>query len=60
MQMDQPSWQLLAGGIGIPKHYRFMYSPDNRPFEEVLDAVSSNRMDPQGRPALLAVERADE
>jgi hypothetical protein len=60
MQMDQPAWQLLAGGIGIPKHFRFMYSADRRPFEEVMEAIGSNRMDPQGRPVLLVIERMDD
>jgi hypothetical protein len=60
MQMDQPAWQLMAGGIGIPKHFRFMYSADKRPFEEVMEAIGSNRMDPQGRPVLLVIERMDD
>ena len=57
--MEQPAWQLIAGGIGIPRTKRFMYSADNRPFEEVLDVVSSNRMDPEGRPVLLVIERQE-
>jgi hypothetical protein len=28
-----------------------------RSFEEVMKAIGSNRMDPQGRPVLLVVER---
>ena len=59
MVMDTPTWQILAGGIGVPKTKRFMYSVDARPFEEVLDAVSSNRMDPEERPAVLVLERRD-
>jgi hypothetical protein len=55
--METPTWQILAGGIGMPKTKRFVYSCDNRPFEEVMDAVGSNRMDPEGRPVLLVVER---
>lgn len=57
MQMEQPAWQLMAGGIGRPKLFRLMYSPDGRPFEEVMDAVASNRMDPAGRPVLIVLER---
>jgi hypothetical protein len=57
MQMEQPAWQLIAGGIGRPKTFRFMYSVDNRPFEEVMEAVASNRFDPEGRPVLLVLER---
>jgi hypothetical protein len=59
MEMEQPTWQLIAGGIGQPKTVRFMYSVDNRPFEEVMDAVASNRMDPGERPMLLVLERRD-
>jgi hypothetical protein len=57
MQMEAPTWQLLAGGIGVPKAKRMMYVVDKRPFEEVMDALGSNRMDPQGRPVILVVER---
>ena len=60
MEMDRPAWQLMAGGIGRPKTVRFMYSADNRPFEEVMEAVASNRMDPQQRPVLMVVERREE
>jgi hypothetical protein len=60
MEMEMPAWQLMAGGIGIPKTKRFMYSVDGRPFEEVLDAVASNRLDPQGRAVLLVLERRGE
>lgn len=59
MEMETPAWQLIAGGIGIPKTKRFMYSVDNRAFEEVMNAVSSNRLDPQNRPVLLVVERQE-
>lgn len=55
--MATPTWQLLGGGIGQPKTERFMYGADGRPFEEALEAVGSNRMDPLGRPAVLVVER---
>jgi len=58
-EMEQPTWQLLAGGIGVPKMKRFMYSADNRPLEEVLDAIGSNRMDPDERPVLIVVERRE-
>ena len=57
MQMEQPAWQLLAGGIGRPKTFRYMYAADFRPFEEVMSAMGSNRMDPEGRPVLIVLER---
>ena len=61
-QMEMPTWQLLGGGIGRPKTFRFIFGADldakpARDFEEVLGAVGSNRLDPQGRPAILVVER---
>jgi hypothetical protein len=55
--MKAPTWQILAGGIGMPETQRFMFSVDGRPFEEVMGALGSNRMDPQGRPVVLVVER---
>jgi len=55
--MKAPTWQLMAGGIGMPETRRMMYNIDGRPFEEVMEAVSSNRMDPEGRPVILVVER---
>ena len=60
-QMEMPTWQLLGGGIGRPKTFRFIFGADldakpARDFEEVLGAVGSNRLDPQGRPAILVVE----
>ena len=57
--METPTWQLLAGGIGQPKTKRFMYSADRRPFEEIMDAIASNRQDPKGRPAVLVFERLE-
>lgn len=57
MNMETPTWQLLAGGIGRPQTKRMMYVVDRRPFEEVMEALASNRMDPEGRPVLLVVER---
>lgn len=57
--METPTWQLMVGGIGQPKTKRFMYSADSRPFEEVMDAVSSNRMDPLERPVVLVLERKE-
>ena len=57
--METPTWQLLAGGIGQPKTKRFMFATDGRPFEEVMDAVSSNRMDPEGRAVVLVLERPE-
>lgn len=55
--METPTWQILVGGIGMPKTKRFMFSVDNRPFEEVMDAIGSNRMDPEERPVILVLER---
>lgn len=57
--MEAPTWQILAGGIGMPKTKRLMYSVDRRPFEEVMGAVGSNRMDPDQRPAVLVLEKRD-
>jgi hypothetical protein len=59
MEMVLATWQVIAGGIGIPKTKRFMYSVDNRPFEEVMDALASNRLDPENRPAFLVIERQE-
>ncbi|GMH56721.1 hypothetical protein TrLO_g4282 [Triparma laevis f. longispina] len=58
-QMSMPTWQLIVGGIGQPKTVRFMYSCDGfrSKFEEVLDALKSNRMDVGGRDVVLVVER---
>ena len=58
--MEQPTWQLIAGGIGRPKTPRMMFSTDNKPFEEVMDAIASNAMDPESREVWLVVERMDE
>jgi len=58
--MKAPTWQILAGGIGMPKTQRMMYNIDGRPFEEVMNAIASNRMDPQERPVILVVERQEE
>jgi len=58
--MEQPTWQLIAGGIGRPKTTRMMFSTDNKPFEEVMDAIASNAMDPESREVWLVVERMDE
>ena len=57
VQMEMPTWQLLGGGIGRPRPFRFIYSVDQRPFEEVMDAVGSNRLDPEARDVTLVVER---
>jgi hypothetical protein len=57
VDMALPTWQLLAGGIGRPKTVRFMYGVDNRPLNEVMAAVASNRLDPENRPVLLVIER---
>ena len=37
-----------------------MFSTDNKPFEEVMDAIASNAMDPESREVWLVVERMDE
>jgi hypothetical protein len=58
--METPTWQLMMGGIGVPKTMRMMYVVDNRPFEEVMDAVMSNRQDPEQRPVVIVVERQTE
>ena len=60
--MELPTWQLLGGGIGRPKLFRFVFGADldskpERTFEDVLNAVGSNRMDQQRRPAILVLER---
>jgi C-terminal processing protease CtpA/Prc len=60
MEMDMPTWQLIAGGIGRPKTMRFMYGPDGKPFEQVMEAIGSNRMDPEQRPVVIVLERAQE
>jgi hypothetical protein len=57
MEMEFPTWQLLAGGIGRPKTKRFLYSADDQPLAAVMAAVASNRMDPERRPILLVIER---
>lgn len=58
--MEQPTWQLIAGGIGRPKTTRMMSSTDDKPFEEVMDIVASNAMDPEAREVWLVVERRDD
>mmetsp|Transcript_36698 Transcript_36698/g.43855 ORF Transcript_36698/g.43855 Transcript_36698/m.43855 type:complete len:277 (-) Transcript_36698:235-1065(-) len=58
--MEMPTWQIMAGGIGRPKTSRMMFSTDGRPFEEVMEAVGSNRIDPEKRPAWLVLERNEE
>jgi hypothetical protein len=55
--MEQPTWQLIVGGIGRPKTMRFIFSTDFKPFEQVMNALASNRMDPDERPVILVVER---
>lgn len=57
VEMDQPMWQLMAGGIGRPKTVRYMFSTDLKPFEQVMESLGSNRMDPEERSVLLVVER---
>lgn len=57
VEMEQPTWQLLVGGVGRPKTMRFIFSTDFKPFEQVMDALGSNRLDPDERSALVVVER---
>lgn len=57
VEMSQPTWQLIVGGIGQPKTVRFMFGADFQPFEQVMEAVGSNRVDPNQRPLLLVIER---
>ncbi|KAL3933172.1 MAG: hypothetical protein SGBAC_010513 [Bacillariaceae sp.] len=57
VEMEQPTWQLLVGGIGRPKTVRFMFGTDDEPLEAVLEALGANRMDPEERPVVLVVER---
>jgi hypothetical protein len=57
MEMSQPTWQLVVGGIGQPKTFRFMYGTDSQTLEQSMEAIGSNRMDPRGRPVLLVLER---
>jgi hypothetical protein len=59
MIMEMPTWQLIGGGIGRPKTTRMMFSTDGKEFEEVMGALVSNSMDPQGRPAWLVLERME-
>lgn len=58
--MEQPTWQLLAGGIGRPKTTRMMFGTDGKSFEEVMDAIGSNSMDPEERDIWLVMERMEE
>jgi hypothetical protein len=57
--MEQPTWQLILGGVGQPKTTRMMFSCDNQPLEEILNAISSNNMDPQKRHVWLVLERIE-
>jgi len=59
VSMEMPTWQVMAGGIGRPKTSRMMFSTDGKPFEEVMEALVSNKMDPKGRPVWLVLERID-
>lgn len=59
VSMDMPTWQLMAGGIGRPKTNRMMFSLDGKGLKEVMEALSSNNMDPQSRPTWLVLERSD-
>mmetsp|Transcript_26090 Transcript_26090/g.57159 ORF Transcript_26090/g.57159 Transcript_26090/m.57159 type:complete len:315 (-) Transcript_26090:284-1228(-) len=55
--MEQPTWQLMMGGVGRPTTTRMMFSTDDKAFEEVMDAIGSNGMDPESRDVWLVVER---
>jgi hypothetical protein len=62
LQMEQPAWQLMAGGIGRPKMYRYIHpvGVDKRvSFEMHLEALVSNRLDPDQRPVLPVLERQE-
>jgi hypothetical protein len=73
VDMELPTWQLLLGGIGRPKTNRYMYSvgqPNNNDgtlvirrqsslLEQTMNAIASNRLDPEQRPILLVIERRD-
>jgi hypothetical protein len=66
MDMEMPTWQLLLGGIGRPKTNRYMHSVGtsvsgtNLLLESTMEAIASNRMDPEQRPILLVYERRDD
>jgi hypothetical protein len=74
VDMELPTWQLLLGGIGRPKTNRYMYAidtasqqqvgqspynPNNQLLDNTMNAIASNRMDPEQRPILLVIERCD-
>jgi hypothetical protein len=64
VEMELPTWQLLLGGIGRPKTVRYMHSVSTsmagRRLETTMEAIASNRMDPEQRPILLVMERLDD
>mmetsp|Transcript_20718 Transcript_20718/g.57562 ORF Transcript_20718/g.57562 Transcript_20718/m.57562 type:complete len:304 (+) Transcript_20718:210-1121(+) len=57
--MEQPTWQLLVGGIGRPKTTRMMVGTDDKALEQVLETIASNGMDPEERAVWLVVERPE-
>jgi hypothetical protein len=75
VDMELPTWQLLLGGIGRPKTNRYMYAidtsspqqqvgqppynPNNNLLDNTMNAIASNRIDPEQRPILLFIERCD-
>lgn len=62
MQMEQPAWQLIAGGIGRPKMFRYIHpvGVDKRvSFDMHLEALMSNRLDSEQRPVILVLERKE-
>lgn len=64
VDMELPTWQLLLGGIGRPKTNRYMHSNSSSRspsiLEPTMNAIASNRFDPEQRPILLVIERRRE
>ena len=65
VDMELPTWQLLLGGIGRPKTNRYMHSVSSSSrspsiLEPTMNAIASNRFDPEQRPILLVIERRRE
>lgn len=69
VDMELPTWQLLLGGIGRPKTNRYMHSIGTTAngsgsrsaaptiLGTTMNAIASNRLDPEQRPILLVIER---
>jgi hypothetical protein len=69
VDMELPTWQLLLGGIGRPKTNRYMHSVvsdgtlrsrSSSLLEQTMNAIASNRFDPEQRPILLVIERREQ